>query len=181
MGKEVTIASERIYEGRLIGLRVDTVRPPGRRVAHREVVDSVAIVALDEAKNLLLVRQYRKPTEKELFEIPAGTLEEGEEPESCARRELQEETGYVAGSLERLCGFYPTPGHCEEYIQIYLAQGLEPSGRGGEADETYWFSWPQVLEMIDRGEIEDAKTIIGLLVLWARSDSVLSPGRREQV
>jgi len=172
LGKEVTIASERIYEGRLIGLRVDTVRLSEGRVARREAVDSVAIVALDEAKNLLLAHQYRKPTEKELFEIPAGTLEEGEEPESCARRELREETG---------CGFYPTPGYCEGYIQIYLDQDLEPSGRGGEADEAYWFSWPQVLEMIDREEIEDAKSIIGLLVLWARSDSVLSPRRREQV
>ncbi len=177
MGKEVTIASERIYEGRPIGLRVDIVRLPEGRVTRREVVEhkgSVAIAALDEAKNLLLVRQYRKPAEKGLFEIPAGTLEEGEEPESCARRELREETG---------CGFYPTPGYCEEHIQIYLAQDLEPSGRGGEADEieVSWFSWPQVLEMIDRGEIEDAKTIIGLLVLWAGSDSVLSGRRRERI
>jgi ADP-ribose pyrophosphatase len=73
---------------------------------------------------------------------------------------------------ERICGFYPTPGYCEEYVQIYLAQDLKPSGRGGEADEPYWFSWPQVLEMIERGEIEEAKTIIG--VLWATGDSVLS-------
>lgn len=184
MGKEVTVASERVYEGRLIGLRMDIVRLSEGRVTRREVVEhkgSMAVVTLDEGKNLLLVRQYRKPTEKELFEILGGTMEEGEEPESCAQRELQEETGYVAGSLERLCGFYPTPGYCEGYIQIYLDQDLEPSGRGGEADEAYWFSWPQVLEMIDCEEIDDAKSIIGLLVLWARSDSVLSPRRREQV
>ena len=109
-------------------------------------------------------------------------MEEREEPGACARRELEEEMGYIAGSLERLCGFYPTPGYSEEYIQIYLAQDLKPCERGREADEIElsWFSWSQALEMFDRGEIEDGKTIIGLLVLWARSDSVLSQ-RREQV
>jgi ADP-ribose pyrophosphatase len=135
----------------------------------REIVEhrgAVAIVALDEDDNVLLVRQFRKPVESELLEIPAGTLEPGEEPESCALRELEEETGYNAGRLERILGFYSSPGFCSEYIHIYFATDLMRSKAKASADESIEVvkvPFSKALEMVLSGEICDAKTIIGLL------------------
>jgi ADP-ribose pyrophosphatase len=135
----------------------------------REIVEhrgAVAIVALDWDNNVILVRQFRKPVESELLEIPAGTLESGEEPESCALRELEEETGYSARRLERILGFYSSPGFCDEYIHIYFATDLVKSKARAPADETIEVvkvPFSKALEMVSSGEICDAKTIIGLL------------------
>jgi len=178
--REVTIASRRLYEGRIVNLRVDTVRLEDGRITEREIVEhrgAVAVVALDEDDNVLLVRQFRKPTERELLEIPAGTLEEGEEPASCARRELAEETGYQAGLLEPMGGFYSSPGFCTEYIHLYLATDLSPSSARAEYDEAIELirvPLPEALRMIGRGEICDAKTIVGLLSAWARRQGLLA-------
>lgn len=174
MSREITTASRRVYEGRVVNLRVDAVRLENGRTTEREIVEhrgSVAMVALDEDDNVLLVRQFRKPAERELLEIPAGTLEPGEEPLACARRELREEIGYRAKHLEKVGTFYTSPGFCTERIHLYLASGLEPAPLPTEADEAIEVVKAPLVEalaMVESGEIADAKTIAGLLTVWAK-------------
>lgn len=169
MGAEATVASQRVYEGRLINLRVDTVRLENGRLTEREIVEhpgAVAVVALDEDDNVLLVRQFRKAAERDLLEIPAGTLEAGEEPIACARRELKEETGYRAECLEQVGSFYPSPGFCTEHIHLYLATGLQkgrPAPEGDEVIKTVKVPLSDVPAMVSQGEICDGKSIAGLL------------------
>lgn len=162
--------SRRVYEGRVVNLRVDRVKLPDGRSAVREVVEHapiVAIVALDSRGDVLLVRQYRLPVKQSLLEIPAGGVDSGESPEEAAQRELQEETGQRAGRLERLCSFFASPGYCDEYMHLYLATGLEPSALTADADESIEvlrLPLEEALRLIERGEIRDVKTIVGL---WA--------------
>lgn len=168
--QEQVVESHRLYEGRVVSLRVDQVKLPGGRSAVREVVEHppvVAIVALDDRGNVLLVRQYRLPVQRSLLEIPAGGVDPGESAEEAAQRELQEETGQRAGRLERLCGFFASPGYCDEYMHLYRATALEPSGLAADADESIEvvrLPLSEALRLIDRGDICDAKTIVGL---WA--------------
>ena len=177
MGTETTVASQRVYEGRLVNLRVDTVRLENGRLTEREIVEhpgAVAVVALDEDDNAILVRQFRKAAEKKLLEIPAGTLEAGEDPIACARRELKEETGYRAECLEQVGGLYPSPGFCTEYIHLYLATGLKKglsAPENDEAIETIKVPLSDIPAMVSQGEICDGKSIAGLLsVLLLRLD-----------
>jgi ADP-ribose pyrophosphatase len=172
---EATVASQRVYEGRLINLRIDTIRLENGRLVKREIVEhpgAVAIVALDEDDSVILVRQFRKAAERELLEIPAGTLEAGEEPMACAHRELKEETGYRAERLEPIGSFYPSPGYCTECIRLYLATGLQKGQSAPEGDElirTTKVPLSEIPAMVSRGEICDGKTIAGLLsVLFLR-------------
>jgi ADP-ribose pyrophosphatase len=176
LGAEATVASQRVYEGRLVNLRVDTVRLGNGRLTKREIVEhpgSVAVVALDEDDNAILVRQFRTAAERELLEIPAGTLEAGEEPIACARRELKEETGYRAEYLEQIGSFYPSPGFCTECIHLYLATGLQKGLSAPEDDESIEITTVPLCEipaMVSQGDICDGKTIAGLLsVLLLRS------------
>ncbi|MGQ9573080.1 MAG: NUDIX hydrolase [Dehalococcoidia bacterium] len=168
--EEQVVESRRLYEGRVVSLRVDRVKLPDGRLAVREVVEHapvVAIVALDGQQNVLLVRQYRLPTGQSLLEIPAGGIDPGESAEEAAQRELQEETGQRAGCLEHLCSFFASPGYCDEYMHLYLATALEPSARLADADESIEvvrLPLSEALGLIERGEICDAKTILGL---WA--------------
>jgi len=173
---EATVASQRVYEGRLISVRVDTVRLENGRLTKREIVEhpgAVAVVALDEEDNVLLVRQFRKAAERELLEIPAGTLEAGEEPIACAQRELQEETGYQAQRLEQIGSFYTSPGFCTECIRLFLATGLQKGPSTPESDEaieTIKVPLSEIPAIIGRGDICDGKSIAGLLsVLLLRS------------
>ena len=169
MGAEATVASQRVYEGRLVNLRVDTVRLENGRLAKREIVEhpgAVAVVALDDDDDVILVRQFRTAVGKELLEIPAGTLEAGEEPLACARRELKEETGYRAECLERIGGLYPSPGFCTEHIHLYLATGLKKGPSAPEADEDIEVTkipLSDISALVSRGDICDGKTIAGLL------------------
>ena len=162
--------SRRVYEGRVVNLRVDRVKLPDGRSAVREVVEHaavVAIVALDSRGNVLLVRQYRLPVKQALLEIPAGGVDSGESAEEAAQRELQEETGQRAGRLERLGSFFASPGYCDEYMHLYLATELEPAALAADADESIEvvrLPLDEALQLIERGEICDAKTIVGL---WA--------------
>jgi len=171
---EELVSSRRIYEGRVLNLRVDTVRLPSDRVTEREIVEhqgSVAIVALDEEDDVILVNQFRAAVGRALLEIPAGTLEVGEEAEACALRELQEETGYVAGRLEELYIFYTSPGFSNERIWLYLATNLKPGSQGMETDENIEvvkLPFDQALEMISTGEICDGKTILGLITFYIK-------------
>lgn len=173
MGREPTISSQRIYEGRVLNLRVDTVRLPSGRTTEREIVEHggcVAIVALDDEDNVLLVRQFRKAVDRDLLEIPAGGIEPREDPAACVQRELGEETGYMAGRIERVGGFYSSPGFCTEYMHLYLAHDLTPSPLAPEEDESIEVvkvPFAEAIQMIGRGEICDAKSIAGLLVVQA--------------
>ena len=168
--QEPTISSQRVYEGRVLNLRVDTVELPDGQTTLREIVEhhgAVAMVAVDLDQSVLLVRQYRKALERMLLEIPAGTLEAGETPDECANRELQEETGYAARRTVRLGGFFSAPGFCTEYLHLYLSTDLYESPLGGDEDESIELvrmPLGQALGLIKTGEICDAKSIIGLLL-----------------
>src|SRR3989442_1262295 len=124
---EHVIATRRIYEGRIVRLREDTAELADGRTVLREVVEHTevaAIVPVDSNGNIILVRQYRLPAREALLEIPAGGAEDSEGIEEAAQRELREETGYRARHLERLCGFFVSPGYCTEVIHVFLAAGL---------------------------------------------------------
>ena len=124
---EITITSTRIYEGRIINLRVDTVRLPNGREGRREVIEhsgAVAVVPMRDRETVLLVRQWRVPAGKALLEIPAGGMEAGEAPEACARRELAEEIGMIPGRLLPLYSAYVAPGYSSEIIHGFLALDL---------------------------------------------------------
>ena len=169
MVEEKTLSSRLIYEGRAVKLRVDTVQMPSGRETTREIVehsDCVAIIAIDTDDNVLLVNQFRKPVEKELLEIPAGGINPGEAPVDCVCRELREETGYLPGKVERLGGFYSTPGYCTEYLHLYLATDLTPSPLQAEDTENIRLvrvPLGQISRLITSGSICDAKSIAGLL------------------
>ena len=169
MAEEKTLSSRLIYDGRAVRLRVDTVRMPSGRETTREIVehgDCVAIIAIDDEDNVLLVNQFRKPVEKKLLEIPAGGIEPGEEPVDCVRRELREETGFLPRRVERLGGFYSAPGYCTEYLHLYLATELVPSPLQAEDSESIRLVRVRLSEvpgLITSGSICDAKSIAGLL------------------
>ena len=169
MSEEKTLSSQLIYDGQIVKLRVDIVSMPGGRETRREIVehsDCVAIVAIDANDNVLLVNQFRKAVEKELLEIPAGGIDPAEDPVTAVRREMREETGYLPQKVERLGGFYPTPGYCTEYLHLYLATDLTPSQLFAEDTESIKLvrvPISQVPSLIASGKICDAKSIAGLL------------------
>ena len=172
--EEPTLDSVRIYQGRVVGLRVDTVRLPHGGTSQREIVEhgaAVVLVPIDPQGRVLMVRQYRKPIERSLLELPAGGIDPGESPEEAARRELQEETGFLPGVLEPLGGFYSAPGFCEEYLHLFLATELTPSARPPDEDENIDLvpvAWEQVPGLLESGGVCDAKSVAGLLRVWAR-------------
>jgi ADP-ribose pyrophosphatase len=170
MAEEKTLSHRLVYEGRAVRLRIDTVRMPSGRETTREIVehsDCVAIIAVDAEDNILLVNQFRKAVEKRLLEIPAGGIEPGEEPEDCVRREMREETGFLPRKVERLGGFYSTPGYGTEYLHLYLATELVHSPLQAEDSESIKLvrvSLNEIPGLITSGEICDAKSIAGLLM-----------------
>ena len=170
MSPERTLHSERIYEGKIINLRVDTVDLPSGKKTKREIVEHAgctAIVAIDSENNVLLVRQYRKPVERMLLEIPAGGIEPGENPVDGARRELEEETGFSAEKWEELSCFYTSPGFCTEYMYLYIATDLKPVERDADDDENIELvrvPLKKTPELFVSGEVCDAKSIAGLLM-----------------
>ena len=167
------LSSEEVYRGRLIGVARDTVREAGKTYV-REVVrppGGAAVVAYFEDGTVALVSQYRHPTVRYLLELPAGKLDPGERPEETAAREMEEELGVVAGRLEQLTEFYTTPGFCAEKLWVFLATDLSETARRCEDDEiieVVRLPFARALEMIASREIEDAKTIIGLLLAARR-------------
>ncbi len=171
MAHEEVLASQQVYAGRIVTLRLDTVRLDGGYTTRREIVEhpgSVVIVPFDEQGCVMLVRQFRLAVERELLEIPAGTREPGEDADSCAQRELQEEIGFRAGRLDLLGEVFPTPGYSTERFSLYVATALIPSQRDLEADERIEvvpLPVDDLLRRIDAGEIQDGKTILG--TLWA--------------
>ena len=163
------VSSEDVFAGRIFTVSLDRVREGGREHV-REVVrhpGSSAVVAVDAEGSVALVRQYRHPAVKYLLEIPAGSRDAFEPPEVCARRELEEELGCVAGRLELLTEFFVSPGFCAEKMWVYLATNLTETEQSLEDDEDLEIvriDFARALAMIASGEIEDAKTIIGLLL-----------------
>ena len=170
MAIEKTLSSQTIYEGRAVKLRVDTVQKPGGRQTTREIVehaDCVAIIAVDAEDNVLLVKQFRKPVEKELLEIPAGGIDAGEDAEAAVVREMREETGFWPQKVERLGGFYSAPGYGTEYLYLYLATDLTPSqlhAEDTEEIEVVPVPLKQIPDLINSGKIVDSKSIAGLFM-----------------
>jgi ADP-ribose pyrophosphatase len=175
--QEQVLASRRIYDGRVVSLRVDSVSLPGGRSTVREVVEHapvVVVVPLDAEGNVLLVRQYRLPARRSLLELPAGGIDPEESPEEAVQRELQEETGQRAGRLERLGGVFASPGYCDEFMHLFLATDLKPSSLPADTDEqieVVRLPLAEALRLAERGEIHDAKTIVGLWIGASRRSS----------
>ena len=166
--EEKTMKSDKVYEGKIVNLRIDTVELPDKKYSKREIVEhpgAVGLIPITEDNCVVLVKQFRKPVEKFLLEIPAGKLELNEEPRETAIRELKEETGFEAGKIEYLLEFYTSPGFSNEKIHLFLATDLiegEATPDSGEFVEKVKISIEDLLKMVDRGEIVDSKTIIGI-------------------
>lgn len=163
------VEDELIYAARIFRVVRRRFRLADGRPAERECVlhpGAVAIVPLVDADRLCLIRNHRITVERTLVEVPAGTLEAGEDPAVCAARELEEETGYTAGKLEKLASLVMSPGILSERIHVFQATDLRPGPTRREATEeidNLVVAWDEALAMIDRGEIEDGKTIAALL------------------
>jgi ADP-ribose pyrophosphatase len=156
-------SARRVYEGSLLGLTVEQWGTNEREIV--EHPGAVAIVAVDGEGYVTLVRQLREPARKRLLELPAGTAEEGEEPLETARRELQEECGLTGGAWRELAAFWTTPGFCRERMHMFAAEGVERGEASPAADEELELVRWRVGEVEERlHEIEDAKTIAGLLL-----------------
>ncbi len=162
-----------IYHGRIIDLYVDEAEYPSGKRTVREVAHhpgGAAVVPLTGDGQVILVDQLRYPLERHILELPAGKLNPGEDPAHCAARELEEETGWIAGSLTRLCAFHTTPGFCDELLHVYLGRDLRVSPAGHKREEgeftmsLRFVPLEETIEMITSGEITDGKTIIGLLL-----------------
>ena len=168
---EKTISSRLLHEGRHFSFLQDEVELPNGLRTHRDIVrhpGAVAIVPVLPDGRVVLVRQYRYAVGKPLLEIPAGTLEEGEDPLECARRELGEETGYEASELMALLSCYMAPGYSDEVIHFFEARGLRSVGMSPEEDESIEvevYEIGEITKMMDNNAIEDAKTIIGIRCL----------------
>ena len=170
--EEKTLKSEKIYEGGIINLRRDKVTVQGG-TSYREIIEhngGAVIAALTEDKKLVMVRQYRKPADKVMLEVPAGKIDPGEMPLEAAVRELKEETGYTASKVEFLTEFYPSVGYSEERLYLYLCTGLTPGETcfdENEAIETEEIDLDRLFKMDMSGELDDAKTIIAILMVKA--------------
>jgi ADP-ribose diphosphatase len=155
--------SRTVYDGKLFDVTVERWGDHEREIV--EHPGAVAIVAVDGDEMVALVRQRREAARKLLLELPAGTLEDGESPLESARRELEEETGLTGGSWRELAAFYTTPGFCRERMHVFAAEGVERGAASPEDDEELELVYWRVDDIAERlGEIEDAKTLAGLLL-----------------
>jgi ADP-ribose diphosphatase len=156
-------ATKTVYDGNLIDVTLERWGDHEREIV--EHPGAVAIVAVDSEGMLTLVRQRREAVRAELVELPAGTLEEGEAPLTCARRELEEETGLTGGSWNEVATFYTTPGFCRERMHLFFAEGLERGEASPESDEELEIvRWRKDEIAANVAGIEDAKTLAGLLL-----------------
>jgi len=169
LNTEITVKSEKIFEGKIINLRVDTVELENQKYTKREIVEhrnAAAIVAINENGEILLVKQYRKAVEEFLFEIPAGVLNIAEVPVEGALRELQEETGYEAKKIKQIYEFYSSPGFTNEKIYLFKAEDLLFTSTKFDEDEcieTIALNKEEAKKMLETGRITDSKTLIGIM------------------
>jgi len=171
--EEKTTATQPIYDGRIIQVRVDDVVLPNGASSKRELVKhpgAVAVIAVTDEGKIVLVEQYRKAMEKALVEIPAGKLEQGEAPLATAMRELEEETGYICEDMKLLYSFYTSPGFADEIIYLYEATGLTKKEDKADLDEDEFVDLLEVTleeawELIQEQRIHDAKTILAMQYL----------------
>ena len=161
--------SEIIFKGRVFDLQVDEIEYDSGNKAVREVAlhpGGAVIVPVKEDGKIIMVKQFRYPFQKFMLELPAGKLEKDEDPKDCAERELTEETGYSAKSINKLGAIATTPGFCSEVLHIYLAENLTPGNHNREEGEygmeTYEFSLDEIEEKIKHGDIIDSKSICGV-------------------
>jgi ADP-ribose pyrophosphatase len=180
------LSSQRLHTGRIINLDLDTVRFPDGSTGELEMIrhpGASAVVPFvdppsDPDPRVLLIRQFRHAADEFIWEIPAGTLDAGESPEHCAQRELEEETGMRAQRFEHLTTIYTTPGFTDERIHLFLATELTTGAPGREVDEfmeVTMLRWSEVGRMIRRGEVMDAKTLVGLMFVQCFTRNRIAP------
>jgi len=168
------IKTETLLKGRAFTIRRDWMKTPDGRETKYDIIEhtgSVVLIPLDAEGNLLFVRQYRHAAGTDLLELPAGTLDVGEEPAVCAAREMREETGFAAGQLEKIGEFYLAPGYSTEFMVVYLATDLRYDPLKADADEFLTLEKIPVkkaLQMAEKGEMPDAKTLAALLLARSR-------------
>lgn len=170
--EEKTLESQRIYEGAIINLRRDKVTVQNG-TSYREIVEhngGAVLAALTEEGKLVMVRQFRKPAERVMLEVPAGKIDAGETPMQAAVRELKEETGYTAGNVKHLLSFYPSVGYSQEQLHLYLCTNLTAGETCFDENETIDIEEMEVellFNMVQSGQIQDAKTVIAILMVRA--------------
>lgn len=170
--------TEKIFEGKVFSLRQDQVRLPGGHETTLDIVvhrGAVTIVPLDAEGNIWFVHQYRHAVARELIELPAGSVEEGERPEVAAHREVREETGMAAHDLRYLGSFFLAPGYSTEYMHVFFARDLYEDPLDGDEDEDLEIeklSVEETFRRLDAGEFEDAKTLAALTLARAKMDSL---------
>jgi ADP-ribose pyrophosphatase len=173
MGEAERLESEKAFEGRVFSVDRDRVRMPKGRTVTLEIVrhpKSVVLVPMPEPGHVVLVRQFRYAVNASLWELPAGSVDEGETPEAAAARECHEEIGQVPGTVVRLAALYPTPGYCDEQMVFFRLSGLTDPTEAAALDEdedieTCTFEVRDVRDMIRRGEIVDMKTIVAMTLI----------------
>lgn len=171
--EEKTISTEKIYNGKVLSLQVDNVTLPNGETGKRELIKhpgAVAIIPITKDNKIVFVEQYRKPLEKSLVEIPAGKLEDGEDPETTAVRELEEETGYTTNKLKLVTSFYTSPGFADEIMYVYVTEELEPlttevAGDEDEFVELMELTLDEAQQFVTEQRIHDAKTNYAVLYL----------------
>lgn len=169
--EEKTLSTEKIYDGVILNLRRDKVTVKNDKTSYREIVEhagGVVIAAITPEGKIPMVKQFRKAAEKAVLEIPAGKLEESEDPKEAALRELKEETGYTAESIDYVNSFYSSIGYSEEVLHLYIAKDLTAGDTDfddNEAIDIYEYSIDDLMEMVMDGTVEDAKTIIAIFML----------------
>ncbi|RME02283.1 MAG: NUDIX hydrolase [Planctomycetota bacterium] len=187
--KKVHFIKRRLkYDGTKYSFQVDEIKDfQGKKGIREQLIHpgAVALVVLDEDERIILNRQYRYTVDEVLYEIPAGTLEDGESPLHCAKREIVEETGYEAGELTLLCKYYSSPGISTEFIYLYLARDLKkitdhPIGHKEEGIENYRFTLKEAKKMALDGKLMDAKTILGILHAYLYLDKLKRQTRKQQ-
>ena len=168
---EKTIEVKNIYDGKIIKFELQTVELCNKKLVEREIIrhkGGVAVIPITENNEIIMVRQFRKAFDEELLEIPAGKIEYDEKPETGAKRELKEETGYSAEKISFINVMYPSPGYTDEKIYIYKAENLTEGDLSLDEDEFLQvekYTLEQAVEMVKTGVLKDAKTIIAILLL----------------
>lgn len=166
--KEKLIRSKQIYSGKILNLKVDTVELPNGRTTEREFVEhkqAVAVLPIKKNGKIILIRQYRHCTGGDLLEIPAGSIDDGEDIENAVQRELAEEIGYIANKTKKICSVYTTPGFTSEYTHFFIAEELKKKKKEGDDDEFIVieeYTENEVLQMIAENKIKDAKTVLAI-------------------